>query len=85
MGLVHIVVNGVGVAIETSLQVIVKRKFLGNLLHKVGDDLAFFVTPWLLAAPVGVELCLYLSHLCGNGFLSKLLQLGVERGVDFQS
>ena len=85
VGLVQMVVDGVGVAGIPFLKIFVDGQFLDKLLDEMGGHTAVFLAPGGVGAPIVVETVLHLLHLLANGYLGKLLDAGVERGVYLQT
>lgn len=74
MRLVEIVFNRVGVVREACEQILVYRLLLGYAFNEVGYDIVVLILPWLLVAPVAVEVFLNLLHLLDGCFLRILLK-----------
>ena len=85
VGLVHVVVDGVGVVVELLRQLLVVFAADGYVLDEVGDFLTPFVTPRGLTAPMAMEALLNEAHLLLHSLFSIALKTGVEGRVDAQS
>ena len=83
--LIHVIINGIGIAIELLIQYLIVFTTLGDVLDKVGNLLPSFVAPRGLTAPMIVEPLLYGAHLFLHSLFSIALHTSVEGCIDLQS